>query len=168
MSTKMKFFVSFWGTYVLLVNFKDKMSVKSHKTVDLKVFLNFLLVGGRIGSRIQIGSVQIITYPDPRGPKNGTGSGTLQLSYDMLFQELEDQGILDPNQDGGEEDQPHDEILAELERCQSELRSGRTVNQAGRPAAPPPLKSNLSNPGSRILALLIPDLNQDFFLQQRS
>jgi len=56
------------------------------------------------------------------------------------FQELEDQGILDPNQDGGgEEDQPHDEILAELERCQSELRSGRTVNQSGRPAHPPPL-----------------------------
>jgi hypothetical protein len=37
---------------------------------------------------------------------------------------------LDPNQDGGEEP-PHDEILAELERCQAELRSGRQKAHRG-------------------------------------
>ena len=39
------------------------------------------------------------------------------------YQELEEQGILE---EGGEEEAaaPHDEILAELERCQAELRSG--------------------------------------------
>jgi hypothetical protein len=77
--------------------------------------------------RIQIGIQPKMLDPD-------------EMSADPqpCFQELEDQGILDPNQDGGgEEDQPHDEILAELERCQSELRSGRTVNQSEQPASPP-------------------------------
>jgi hypothetical protein len=76
---------------------------------------------------------------------------------------LEDQGILDPNQDGGgEEDQPHDEILAELERCQSELRSGRTVNQSGRPASPQAFNPTFLTPDPRIQALLIPDLDKIF------
>jgi hypothetical protein len=45
---------------------------KSHKTVGIKVFLNFLLVMGVSGS------IQIITYPDPGGPKI-FGSGPLVL-----------------------------------------------------------------------------------------
>jgi hypothetical protein len=42
--------------------FKDNKLLKSQKTVENKVFLNFLLVE-------EAGSVQIETYPDPGGPK---------------------------------------------------------------------------------------------------
>jgi hypothetical protein len=51
----------------------------------MKVILNFLLVDGRIRSRIQI---RIRTNYQGTGsgrPKNRTGSGTLQLSYDVLL-----------------------------------------------------------------------------------
>ena len=49
------------------------------------------------------------------------------------MEELEAQGILDPSQDGDDPQQqqpPHDEILAELERCQAELRSGRGMGSS--------------------------------------
>jgi hypothetical protein len=42
--------------------FKDKKSLRSHKTIEIKVFLNFLLDDGS--------TVQIITDPDPVGPES--------------------------------------------------------------------------------------------------
>merc|ERR1712098_795427 len=44
-----------------------------------------------------------------------------------LKKELEEQGILDPNDD--DNDQPNDEILAELTRCQEELKAVSQHNQ---------------------------------------
>jgi hypothetical protein len=52
------------------------MSLRSHKQVEIMVYLNILLVDGKTLS----GSVQIITDPDPLGPKTYvclSGSGTL-------------------------------------------------------------------------------------------
>jgi hypothetical protein len=53
------------GTFISA--FEDKKSLRRHKTVEIKVFLDFWLVDRRI--RI---------HPDPGGPKScGSGSGTL-------------------------------------------------------------------------------------------
>jgi hypothetical protein len=54
--------------------FNDNKSIRSHKTVEIKVFLNLLLDY----LRIQIRTIQIIADPDPGGPKTygSSGSGT--------------------------------------------------------------------------------------------
>jgi hypothetical protein len=54
--------------------FKENYSLRSHKTVEIKVFLKILLVDGKM--RTGSGSVQIIKNQDPGGPKT-YGSGTL-------------------------------------------------------------------------------------------
>ncbi len=57
---------------------------QSHKIVEIMVFLTFLLVDGRYGSRS--GSVQIMTDPDSGGPNiyGSSGSGSTTLKSDAI------------------------------------------------------------------------------------
>jgi hypothetical protein len=58
--------------------FKDKKPLRSHKKVETKVFLSVLLDEG-CGSGFR--SVQIMTDPDPGGPKTyGSESGSTTLA----------------------------------------------------------------------------------------
>ncbi len=74
MPTKSIFFsLSFYAYSFLKVgtftsSSKDKKSYRSHKTVEIKIFLNFLLVDGRIRIRTRIQEAQKQmnpTDPDP-------------------------------------------------------------------------------------------------------
>ncbi len=92
MPTKNKFFSEIfllitYRRYIYNILQKDK-SLRSHKTVEIKVFLYYLVYCRRTGS------VQIITEPDPRAPKaygsygSRSGSGILYLSYYYFFHNL--------------------------------------------------------------------------------
>ncbi len=72
MPTKINFFPNFFFAFCLTVGrftsvFKDFKLFLRRKTVEIKVFLHFLLVDRRL--QIGPGSVQIHTDPDPRSPK---------------------------------------------------------------------------------------------------
>ncbi len=49
--------------------FKDKKLLRSHNTFEMKVFLHFFFCLLMEGSGSSYGSVKIVTYPDPGGPK---------------------------------------------------------------------------------------------------
>jgi hypothetical protein len=78
----LKFFAYYLGTACTFTSvFKDKTLLRSHKTVQSKVFLNFLAYYGRIRIRIHT----VITGQDPGGPKTyGSGSGTLMSTEENL------------------------------------------------------------------------------------
>ncbi len=74
MPTKDKCFFAYYLLLGIFTSvFKDSKSLRSHKTVEIKVFLIYLLVDGRI----RISNVQIVTDHDPGGPQTygSYGSG---------------------------------------------------------------------------------------------
>jgi hypothetical protein len=81
MSIKNKFITSFFDNYdtvdIFPSVFKDNNSLRSHKSIEIKDFINFFCLFME-GS----GSVQIITDPDLRDPKasGSSGSGALDKS----------------------------------------------------------------------------------------
>jgi hypothetical protein len=69
---KNKFFIGFLLYYLLTEGtftsvFTDNKQIRSHKIVEIRVFLNFFCLLME-GSGPRSGSVQIITDPDPGGP----------------------------------------------------------------------------------------------------
>jgi hypothetical protein len=75
----------------------DYGSKRSHKIVEIDLFINFLLVNGRIRISFQIRIIEIMMDPDPGGPKTygptGSESTTLLPRGYVILRFLSKKGI---------------------------------------------------------------------------
>jgi hypothetical protein len=68
--------------------FKDNKSLRSHKTVESRFFLIFMLVDGKIGAGPRSGSAEMDPDPEPWGPKSQGFHGSPDPDPDSYSREM--------------------------------------------------------------------------------